>query len=420
VHGDSLSVFQTIGSDVLRGEIKMKIAKARNILSAVLLGALALASASTAAEYGYPKKKLWYQESAAIQALRTPPAWNNMADFFAKELYNTDPLIGFNMESYINSPAGKGLIELLEPVILFKDEMGPDLLAYWKNKGITKTMAHADDAANRYAVYVPDTILQDRSGRLYPLMLLYSGGRDPIFTTEAFGVAAYGAKAGYITVAPTNRSPEAAIQIIEELSAKYPVDTSRVYGTGNGNGAFASFNVYAHNPKAFAAISPFGISLRLSSVTLTREELEHNFSGAGIQLPTQILDGALNSKRWHPLILRNEATQDYDPWLTINGAVFNSVTNPTGITLAVYSDDPAKRLTGINFNYTWKKSIEDEYYFGEFRDKNGVPVFRTGIASKASHWHSASYPQLIWEFCSMFSRDQKTGAMVYKPAGAGR
>jgi hypothetical protein len=318
------------------------------------------------------------------------------------------------MESYINSPAGKALVELLEPVILFRDEMGPDLLAWWKKKGITKTMAHADDAQNRYAVYVPDAILGDRSGKRYPLMLLYSGGRDPIFTTEAFGIAAYGAKAGYITVAPTNRTPEAAVQIIEEMSAKYPVDRSRVYGTGNGGGAFASFNVYAHSPRYFAAISPFGISLRLSAVTLTRQELERNFSGAGIQLPTQILDGARNSKRWHPLILKNEATPDYDPWLTINGAVFNSVTNATGVTLAVYSDDPAKRLTGIDFRYTWKRSLEDDYYFGEFRDKIGVPMFRTAIARNASHWHSASYPQLIWEFCSMFSRDQQTGAIVYK------
>ncbi len=392
----------------------------RQVISALLLGTLFFGDFSRAADYAYPKKSLWYQESAAVQALRTPPAWNNMAELFAKELYSTDPLVGFSMDNYINSPAGKALIELLEPVVLFKDEMGPDLLAWWKKKGITKTMAHADDAQNRYAVYLPDAILGDRSGKRYPLMLLYSGGRDPIFTTEAFGIAAYGAKAGYITVALTNRTPEAAVQIIAELAAKYPVDTGRVYGTGNGGGAFASFDVYAHNPRVFAAISPFGISLRLATVTLNKQQLEQNFSGSGIQLPTQILDGALNSKRWHPLILRNEATQDYDPWLTINGAVFKSVTNATGVTLAVYSDDPAKRLTGIDFNYTWKQSLEDEYYFGEFRDQRGVPMFRTGIARKASHWHSASYPQLIWEFCSMFSRDQKTGAVVYTPRVAGK
>jgi len=394
----------------------MKTENAKKAFSA-LLGSLVLAGASRAAEYDYPKKKLWYQESAAVQALRTPVAWNNMAELFAKELYTTDPLVGFDMQRYINSPAGKALIELLEPVILFRDEMGPDLLAYWKNKGITKIMAHGDDAVNRYAAYVPDAILANHSDKRYPLMLLYSGGRDPIFITEAFGIAAYGANAGYITVAPTNRTPEAAVQIIEELSAKYPIDRGRVYGTGNGNGAFASFNVYAHSPKVFAAISPFGVSLKLSSVTLSKQELENNFSGAGIQLPTQILDGARNSKKWHPLILKNDATQDYDPWLTMNGAVFNSVSNATGITLAVYSGDSAKRLTGIDFKYTWKRSLEDEYYFGEFRDKNGVPIFRTGIANNASHWHSASYPQLIWEYCSMFSRDQKTGAIVYTPAG---
>lgn len=394
----------------------MRTSKAGNILPFVLLVSLALASASRAADYDYPKKDLWYREAPAIQVLRTPPAWDNMAEIFADELYNKDPIIGFDMESYINSPAGEALVELLEPVVLFKDEMGSDLLAYWKQKGITKTMAHADDAENRYAVYVPDSIGQDKSGKRYPLMFIYSGGRDPIFTTEAFGVAAYGAQAGYITIAPTNRSPDAAIKIIDELAAQYPVDRSRVYGTGNGGGAFASFDVYAHHPGAFAAISPFGISLRLAVVTLEKEQLQHNFIGSGIELPTQILDGALNSKRWHPLILRNVVMDDYNSWLTANNAVFNPVSNDEGIMLAVYSDDPAKRFTGINFNYTWNEKLEDEYYFGEFRDQKGIPVFRTGIARNASHWHSASYPRLIWEYCAMFSRDLKTGAVVYTPA----
>jgi hypothetical protein len=385
----------------------------RHALSAMLLGMLAIGGASPAAGYDYPKKNLWYRDAAAVKALRNPPAWNNMAELFEKELYNRDPIIGFSMAKYIDSAAGEALIELLEPVILHDDEMGKDLLAYWQGKGIAKTIEHADDPKNRYALYVPSAILADRSGKRYPLMVLYSGGSDPIFTTEAFGIAAYGAKAGYITVVPTNRTPDAAVQIIEELAAKYPIDRSRVYGTGNGGGAFASFNVYAHYPRHFAAISPFGISFRSSSVTLNRQQLEQNFTAAGIQLPTQILDGALNSKRWHPLILRNEATQDYDPWLALNGAVFNSVTFDRGKILVVYADDPAKHFTGIDFNHTWKLSLEDEYYFGEFRDRNGVPMFRTGIARNASHWHSASFPRLIWEFCSMFSRDPKSGAIVY-------
>jgi hypothetical protein len=376
---------------------------------------LVLISASWAAAYDYPKKNLWYRDSAAIKALRTPPAWNNMADFFRKELYTQDPSTGFSMEAYIDSPAGEALIELLEPVILFHDEMGKDLLAYWSGHGITKTMEHVDDAQNRYALYVPSAILADHSGKRYPLMLLYSGGRDPIFTAEAFGVAAYGAKAGYITVIPTNRAPDAAVKIIEEISAKYPVDRSRVYGTGNGNGANASFDIYAHYPGYFAAISPFGIAFKLTTVTLKENELKANFIGSGTQLPTQILDGALNSKRFHPLMLKPDSTKDYNTWLTLNGTAFKDVTFDSGMNLVLFSSDLTKRFTGIDFTYTWKTSLEDEYYFGEFRDAKGVPVFRTGVARNASHWHNASYPRLIWEFCSMFSRDPKTGAIVYTP-----
>ena len=387
----------------------------KRIITALLLCTMVLGGSSAASAYDYPKKSLWYQDCPTIKALRNPVAWTNMADFFRKELYSQDPLVGFSMEKYIDSPAGEALIELLEPVILFNDEMGSDLLAYWNRKGITKTIERAGDAKDRYAVYVPNTILGDRSGKRYPLMVVYSGGHDPIFTTEAFGVAAYGAKAGYITVAPTNRTPDAAVQIIEELSAKYPIDKSRVYGTGNGGGANASFDVYAHYPKYFAAISPFGISFKLSTVTLSQKELENNFIGAGIQLPTQMLDGVTSKNRFHPLPMKNEFTKWYDPWLTLNGAVYNSVNFDSGMDLIVFSSDLTKHFTGIDFNYTWKMTLEDEYYFGEFRDKKGVPMFRTGIARNSSHWHSGSYPQLIWEFCSMFSRDAKTGAIDYTP-----
>ena len=183
----------------------------------------------------------------------------------------------------------------------------------------------------------------------------------------------------------------------------------------------ASFNVYAHNPKYFAAISPFGISFKLSTVTLNRQELEDNFSGAGIQLPTQILDGARQQQRRHPLILKNEATQYYDTWLTINGAVYNSVNFDTGMALAVFSDDPDQAFYRHRFQLyledaLWKTSITS----ANSATRRAFPCSARALPATRRTGTALRIPQLIWEFCSMFSRDQKTGAIVYQARAPAR
>ena len=96
--GQSSFARMGIGRVGRHGE-KSRMQEVRHVVAALLLGTLLLGGSSRAAEYDYPKKNLWYQDSAAVKALRKPPAWNNMAEFFAKELYSSDPLVGFSMKS---------------------------------------------------------------------------------------------------------------------------------------------------------------------------------------------------------------------------------------------------------------------------------------------------------------------------------
>lgn len=385
----------------------------------LLLVGIVSASASNSFVYDYEGKEMWYQTTKNVQILRDPPKWDNVAELFADELYSKDPTIGFDMEAFINSPAGEGTIKLLEPIVLFEDEMGEDLLAYWREKGITKELINADDPENKYATYVP--VDMDKSGKTYPLMVLMSGGSDPIFTVEGFGVVAYGAKAGYITVAIQTRDADTQIAIIDSLIEKYPIDTSRIYMTGNGGGMMSSMNTLVRYPEYFAAAAPFGCGFMLTrsgNRFLTDEELEDNFINSNIQLPIQVLDGTSARTSWHPIIWRADADEqiyDYNLWFRINNIIAPELTRSNSMMQVVNSDKRVNNYTGLNFTTAWTYYLETEYYFGEFYDVNDVPMFRIGIAKDISHWHSASYPGLIWDFCSMYSRDADTGAIIYQP-----
>lgn len=370
-----------------------------------------------AKEYDYEKKYLWYETSVPIQELRDPIEWNTAEEFIA-ELFNHDPLIGFDMDDYINSPAGEGLIETLEPIILFDDEMGEDLLAYWEEKGIKKEMWNEDDEDNKYAIYIPLEAVD--SDKKYPLMVLMSGGSDPIFTAEGFGIVAYGAEAGYITVIPQSRDTDQTITMLDDIKERYPIDPERIYITGNGYGLQEQLETVVKYPEYFSAVCPFGTTFVLTfkgERFLSNEELEQNFSEKKLQLPVMILDGTANSTMSHPIIWKDSEYKldDFNEWLRINNCDFPEVSMASVVTQLVYSDIPANRYTGFEFTNTWEEERETDYYFGEFYDTEGCPMFRIGMAEGASHWHSASYPELIWDFCSMYSRNQETGELIYTP-----
>ena len=63
--------------------------------------------------------------------------------------------------------------------------------------------------------------------------------------------------------------------------------------------------------------------------------------------------------------------------------------------------------------YVIRPNREDTtYYFGEYCTEDGQSMYRVAIAENGTHWHSPSYPELIWDYVSQFSRNTETGELV--------
>ena len=93
--------------------------------------------------------------------------------------------------------------------------------------------------------------------------------------------------------------------------------------------------------------------------------------------------------------------------------VFEELTVEEAEDLVENSDDYIKKMTGMNFTETWSEEREDTtYYFGEYCTEDGQSMYRVAIAENGTHWHSPSYPELIWDYVSQFSRNTETGELV--------
>lgn len=128
-------------------------------------------------------------------------------------------------------------------------------------KTITKTVT-AD-----YLVYVPEHYAQ--SDENFPLILFLHGagerGHD-LELVKVHGIPKIVSERTdfpFITVSPQCPSgsswlieKDAVIALLDEIIAKYRVDTSRVYLTGLSMGGFGTWHIAAEYPERFAAIAP--------------------------------------------------------------------------------------------------------------------------------------------------------------------
>lgn len=119
----------------------------------------------------------------------------------------------------------------------------------------------------KYLLYLPkECSAQDKSTR-WPLMLFLHGAGER--GTEVQSVAIHGpmslVKQGtnfpFIIVAPLcppdqQWENEPLLQLLDQIEARCPVDTNRVYVTGLSMGGYGTWRLAAAHPERFAAIAP--------------------------------------------------------------------------------------------------------------------------------------------------------------------
>jgi hypothetical protein len=161
-------------------------------------------------QYNYPNKEWWNTETKTISSFWK---FKNIYELFGSL---GSPDRGWNMDNFINSKLGEGVLDLMLHWLKYPNEMSQEVLNFWEENGIKKEMHNAGDPENKWASYMPISAYEpENKGRRYPLLICFRGGNDPIYSAEVFGFVKYSAEAQYITVIPYNRTPDAIQKVID-------------------------------------------------------------------------------------------------------------------------------------------------------------------------------------------------------------
>jgi pimeloyl-ACP methyl ester carboxylesterase len=343
----------------------------------------------------------------------------------------------FDLEKWKATPSAAKLIAFMRNSFVYKDEMHPELLAYWDALGMKKELHDAEDVNLKWASYTPLAALEAGNTALYPVVFCFHGAYGTILGAEGYGIAELGAKEGYITVtAPTH--PKGKPQRVTEgmtVGARitsildaleeggYPIDRGRVYVTGQSMGGATCAWATLEIPEVVTAIAMHG-----SVYALNTDEADVDpQSKFTLFTPASDFAKAMENDLSVPMFL--EAGDSDGGRLPIRTAgVINGLNLwlqmtkcPTQLTLEdslaaqASTTDPAVKLVGVVGDETWTRDIDGVMYHGvDFLRADGVKMIEIVGVENCPHWVTAAYPELAWEFMSRFSRDAQGNLVVAK------
>lgn len=157
----------------------------------------------------------------------------------------------------------------------FRRQSGVLLPFYcWSDEGIDEQMEtvsvhtsqdHKGDYAGTKTHCVHYVIYSDEKWKIEntkrPLVLFFhGGGNTALFHAQASEWPLIGKENGFFTAGIDmhfpNCTPSEAIQVIEDIKSKYPIDPGRIYATGFSMGGCKTWELFQEYPEVFAGIAP--------------------------------------------------------------------------------------------------------------------------------------------------------------------
>jgi hypothetical protein len=251
-----------------------------------------------------------------------------------------------------------------------------------------------------------------RNGTVPLILATHGGGDDPQQFLDEVGLLALSGKERLAIVAPyhsglTNELVSKVMpELVRYMLRTYPaLDASRVYSTGYSMGGGASILSVLGDLGLFAAAAPQGAVARYPAKELTAQFAKYD-------LPVLFI------------------TSTYDFYILNDKTMSDGVTNP----LADHQGMVNLFLT-INGMKNIKYDFETYRYFGAKADvyletrlnneytnrmwllKNdkGVPMLGYSVTDFLVHGLYPEYSRLSWDFMKHYSRNLKTGEIVYNP-----
>ena len=371
---------------------------------AMILGSCMIASAE---ERDYPNKELWFKETDAFfwSDAKTAYEHNNMA------------LEGFDMDAYVNSELGEGVINNMANYLTYSDQMDPELLAYWEEKGVKKELHDAEDEERVWASYTPLAAYEEENAdKKWPIVFVLHGNDNPIFLAETYGFAQICADEGFIAVMPWADNDdiieEEIVRIMEILKADYPIDESRVYCTGFSKGGMATMRLSLTMSDIFAAAAPGGAQIGGNPFDDTKGLLEKSiFEEAKYPVPLMQYVGLEDNNKQLPYDTEIKVT-NINNWFEEVGIEKVDVLEEN-LERIESAENIVEQKIGLDFDDTEILNMDGtQYYVGNVYDTSGNNMLKIVAVEGQPHWPSPSIPTMVWEFFEQFSRDPQTGELI--------
>jgi len=355
-------------------------------------------------ERDYPNKEMW---------------WDGLPNMYS--IVGINGSEGFDIASFVNTEMAEKLLALqYDTAVRYKDDLDPELVAFWDGLGIKKELHDAEDPTMAWATYTPVAALASDNTAKYPVVFSFHGNTNTILHAEGFGFPHLGATEGFITVIPdadNSDGPTAAKMIpmiLDTMEAEgYPIDRSRVYLTGMSKGGICSAEAALALPDVVTAIAIHGSAFALETEPKSlREDLPP------IGIPPAAYDDAMayeiplylavGEYDYGQIPIASQSIIDgFNIWLEMNGCLTRLDLDEC-LTASAEGEDPVAQMLGVTADETYTETIDDSlHYFADYKDGEGVTMLRfIGIANHP-HWTTASYPQMAWDFMSRFSKDSE-------------
>lgn len=345
---------------------------------------------------------------------------------------------------------------------------------YYLTLGLRCEFHNAEQYYERWKLFVP---INMQAGEKYPIFFWNHGGGNSIESEETMpGYLQLAGKEKFFLVMAQNTNADQVLSILEDVSARYPLDCERVYMGGFSQGSAQCHSCYTHHPDKITAVA-----LTCTDIwrpwdnfdeLYTEEELE-KLKQAVVPMSLQVGQcepfpfAPLND--WHrnrmnplpkecrgrpddfvhpgkdpdkdptrittpgkgryekgkPNVARMASmyepheNEDVHTWSVerVNRRLELLGCEPRNVEQCVSyfhnKDDVLHHMTGI---YGDEEKMLDLYgvkhALVRIRDKSGQTVFQYIVTENAPHWPQVTAAELGWNFVKQFRRDRATGKIV--------
>ncbi len=258
--------------------------------------------------------------------------------------------------------------------------------------------------------YLPEEVLNHTApAGTVPLILAnHGGGDDPRQFIEEIGLLPLAGAERFAMVAPEHQSigqilTESLPLLVEYMLKTYPeLDPSRVYVTGYSMGGAATLRAVNGKPSLFAAAVP----MAAAGYTGTPEE------------------AAKLQKARMPIMFTTSSFDLGGAFDQVNGTIavgyqtlLNLFLGYNGMETIEPYDFKAWPVNGFKADYMIKVKVNGEYDNTSWtlNDKDNIPMVAVNYTMNLKHALYPEYGKIAWDFFRHYSRDQKSGDIIYNP-----